>query len=176
MAHAQTELAVLGALSVEPMTGYELRNNIRDVLGHFWSESFGQIYPTLARLTDDGLVARAPVDGQTTAVYSITRRGLTRLKQLLNEPVQHRPQRDGTLLRVFFGRQLGTAGCHRLLDEAADAARQRLERFAEIRAELEAEDSPDAPYFLMTLDFGERQARMIIEWAEASDKSLRRLG
>jgi DNA-binding PadR family transcriptional regulator len=45
---SQTETAVLGALSVMPMTGYALREAIRDVLGHFWSESFGQIYPTLA--------------------------------------------------------------------------------------------------------------------------------
>ena len=46
----QTDLAVLGALSIAPMTGYALREGIRDVLGQFWSESFGQIYPTLARL------------------------------------------------------------------------------------------------------------------------------
>jgi DNA-binding PadR family transcriptional regulator len=42
---AQTSTAVLGALSVEPMTGYEIRQVIADVLGHFWHESFGQIYP-----------------------------------------------------------------------------------------------------------------------------------
>ena len=54
----QTQTAVLGALSVMPMTGYALRNEIRDTLGHFWSESFGQIYPALAELERQGLVER----------------------------------------------------------------------------------------------------------------------
>ena len=55
---SQTHMAVLGALSTEPMTGYALREAIRDVLGHFWSESFGQIYPTLQALEDAGHVER----------------------------------------------------------------------------------------------------------------------
>lgn len=58
----QTELAVLGALSVRPMTGYAVRAVIRDVLGHFWSESFGQIYPTLADLHRDGHLERRDGD------------------------------------------------------------------------------------------------------------------
>lgn len=44
------------------MTGYAVREAIRDVLGHFWSESFGQIYPTLAQQQDDGLVERSSGD------------------------------------------------------------------------------------------------------------------
>ncbi|WP_411722563.1 PadR family transcriptional regulator [Mycetocola sp.] len=44
----QSQTAILGALSIMPMTGYTLREEIRDTLGHFWSESFGQIYSTLA--------------------------------------------------------------------------------------------------------------------------------
>ena len=56
---SQTEAAVLGVLSVQSMTGYAVREAIRDVLGHFWNESFGQIYPTLAQLQRDGLVQRS---------------------------------------------------------------------------------------------------------------------
>ena len=55
---SKTELAVLGALSVQPMSGYAVRAAITETLGHFWSESFGQIYPTLARLESDALVVR----------------------------------------------------------------------------------------------------------------------
>ena len=41
---SQTDLAVLAALSIGPMTGYALRETITTELGSFWSESFGQIY------------------------------------------------------------------------------------------------------------------------------------
>ena len=53
--HSQTQTAVLGALSIQPMTGYAVRENIQNVLGHFWSESFGQIYPTLPNSSGMGL-------------------------------------------------------------------------------------------------------------------------
>jgi DNA-binding PadR family transcriptional regulator len=36
------------------MTGYAEREEIRQVLGHFWSESYGQIYPTLAEFRRNG--------------------------------------------------------------------------------------------------------------------------
>ena len=45
---AQTSTAVLGVLSIGSLTGYEIRQAISTVLGHFWHESFGQIYPCLA--------------------------------------------------------------------------------------------------------------------------------
>ena len=57
---SQTRLAVLGALSVEPMTGYAVRAAIAETLGHFWHESFGQIYPTLAELEKDCLLYTSP--------------------------------------------------------------------------------------------------------------------
>ena len=42
------------------MTGYGLRQAIAGSVGHFWQESFGQLYPTLRRLAQEGLVeARA---------------------------------------------------------------------------------------------------------------------
>src|SRR5688572_24713505 len=101
---SQTETAVLGALSVEPMTGYAVREAIRDVLGHFWSESFGQIYPTLDRLEGDGLVRRRGSDRPGSSVFAITGKGTRRLKELLARPIQPDPPRNGLMLRLFFGR------------------------------------------------------------------------
>jgi Transcriptional regulator PadR-like family len=69
---SQTETAVLGALSVMPMTGYAIREAIRDVLGHFWSESFGQIYPTLAELERQGYVRRQG-SNRTRSSRAVTR-------------------------------------------------------------------------------------------------------
>ncbi len=75
MKQSQTRTAVLGALSVEPMTGYALREAIRDVLGHFWSESFGQIYPTLAALQSEGLIRRAGSGQRGSSTFTITPSG-----------------------------------------------------------------------------------------------------
>jgi DNA-binding PadR family transcriptional regulator len=173
---SQTDVAVLGALGVEPMTGYALRQAIRDVLGHFWSESFGQIYPTLSKLEVEGLVRRTG-DGRS-APYTITAAGRRRLRELLAQPVQDAPPRNGLLLRLFFGRQLGAPACRQLVVEArADAAR-RLERFATIRAEMATEPAyaDDQPYWLITVSAGEHAARATISWADETLAELDRIG
>ncbi len=164
---SQTQLAVLGALSVEPMSGYALRQAIRETLGHFWSESFGQIYPALADLESKGLVRRLG-QGQTSGSrFEITDTGLVQLKTLLVEPFDSSPPRNATLLRLFFGRHLGDDGCRRLLlDARADAERQ-LANYAYIRAELEAAtDDPDAKYFLITLAAGEASGAAVLAWTD----------
>jgi DNA-binding PadR family transcriptional regulator len=169
-------MAVLGGLSVMPMTGYALRNAIRDVLGHFWSESFGQIYPTLARLEEEGLVVR---DGPApTAPYAVRDAGLQRLRELLDQPIQQPAPRNGLLLRLFFGRHLGAAACRRLVVEARDDATRRLDELQAIRAEIAAEPdtAADHPYWLLTVSAGEHAARATIAWADDAVAALDAIG
>ena len=132
---SQTETAVLGALSVMPMTGYALREAIREVLGHFWSESFGQIYPALADLEQRGDVRRAGSGRTGASTFAITPAGEARLKELLGEPVQEVPPRNGLMLRLFFGRQLGPQACRSLVLGARAEAERRLAQSMAARAE-----------------------------------------
>ena len=121
--HAQTAAAVLGALSIEPMTGYEIRQAITSVLGHFWHESFGQIYPCLADLEEQGLVASTPGARPRSTTYVLTDAGRARLRELLEEPPTPQPPRNGVLLRVFFGASLPPEVLAAQLDELeADGA------------------------------------------------------
>jgi DNA-binding PadR family transcriptional regulator len=164
----QTEAAVLGALSVAPMTGYALREAIRDVLGHFWSESFGQIYPTLAALERDGHVRRLGAVRTRASRFEITASGTSRLKELLAQPVQPGPPRNGLMLRLFFGRQLGVPACTALVCEARADAERNLAHYQAIRRQLLNEDDSagDHTYVLLTISAGEHTARAAIAWAD----------
>ncbi|WP_279637931.1 PadR family transcriptional regulator [Corallococcus aberystwythensis] len=42
----------------EPMSGYDLRSTIERSVGHFWQESYGNLYPTLERMAEERLVGR----------------------------------------------------------------------------------------------------------------------
>ena len=53
-----TPNALLGLLSLGPMSGYDIRQLIPRSIGHFWSESYGQIYPGLKRLSAAGFVEK----------------------------------------------------------------------------------------------------------------------
>ena len=170
----QTEMAVLGGLSVAPMTGYALREAIREVLGHFWSESGGQIYPELAGLEARGHVERRGASRPGASIFALTPAGRERLDELLREPIQSVPQRNGRLLRLFFGRRLGMDACRALVREARAEAEGRLRQYAAIRVEIMGEDerAEDQGFWLLTVSAGEHSAKATIAWADEALAAL----
>jgi DNA-binding PadR family transcriptional regulator len=170
----QTETAVLGALSVAPMTGYSLREAVREVLGHFWSESFGQIYPTLGDLERHRLVKRQGSSRPGASTFAITASGRARLTELLGQPIQPVPPRNGLMLRLFFGRHLGPETCRTLVSEARADAQRNLAHYQAIRHDIEQDASPqqDRPYWLLTVSAGEHTARAAVAWADQALAAL----
>lgn len=164
---SQTQLAVLGALSVEPMTGYRLRAEITETLGHFWHESFGQIYPTLAALEADGLVERVPGGATGGSLVRITDAGRARLRELLSEPFQQPPPRNPLLLRLFFGDHVDPDLVRGWLTGVLTDAEAASARYAALRAVIEGEPDVggDGRFRLMTLLAGWHGARAQADWA-----------
>src|SRR2546428_10589522 len=103
-----TEYAVLGMLALGPGSGYDLKKRIEGSIAHFWSESYGQIYPILGHLASQGLVERrlerqkGKPDRQ---VYSITAEGQERLRAWLTAPARDESLPSELLLKLFFGRR-----------------------------------------------------------------------
>lgn len=156
---SQTDMAVLGALSIEPMTGYAVREMISTVLGHFWSESFGQIYPALKALEQDGLVERGKR-------FAITAAGESRLRELLRQPIHDIPPRNGLMIRIFFGRTLGAQACRELIEQTRADAESRLAEYERLLAENATESGPDTVFIRMTLLAGKGTAEAAIAWAD----------
>ncbi len=120
-----------------------------------------QIYPTLAELERGGYVRRRGSPRPGSSVLAITASGRARLRDLLRQPVQSTPPRNGLLLRLFFGRHLGPDACRALVLEAREEARRRLAEYQAVRAEIASgETNPkDRPYWLLTISAGELTAR-----------------
>ncbi len=69
--------AILGLLAAQPRTGYDLARLMRTPIGYMWTAHHSQIYPELARLESEGLVAATVIDGpgpRDTKRYEITPR------------------------------------------------------------------------------------------------------
>ena len=45
-------MVILGLLSHEDLTGYDMKKRIDNSISFFWNGSFGNIYPTLKELED----------------------------------------------------------------------------------------------------------------------------
>ncbi len=172
----QTAFIILGMLSIEPKSGYDIRKSIQSSVTHFWRESYGQIYPALKRLAGQGLIipGRASGSGRKSRKYALSSRGRARLLEWLAAPHRTQPPRNEFLLKLYFGRLAPTAvSAHRLRDfqreqEGFLAALLEIERQA---SELNA-GYPDFPFWMLTLSYGISQTRAAIEWSKSAIATL----
>jgi len=166
----RTRYVVLGMLNAGAVTGYGLRQRIAMSVGHFWQESYGQIYPTLRQLAAEGLVeARAARGGpgRGGATYHLTPRGRAALAAWLALPPLLEPRRNEVLLKVFFAGAAPPGVTARNLEGVAAELRTQLEQLEAVRAQMAVAGGgghPDAPYWRLTLDFGLSVLHTMLEW------------
>ena len=172
--------ALLGLLSIEPMSGYDLGQAIRASIGHFWNESYGQIYPNLKSLAADGCVARKTERQKgrpDRQIYSITKKGRQRLEAWLAVEPQPEIPRNELLLKLFFGAQTSAEiliGYVRQMAGREQAILQLLKRTEE-KEIAQYRHLPDAPYWLMAARFGQFELEAHLRWAEETIAALREL-
>jgi DNA-binding PadR family transcriptional regulator len=99
---------ILGLLSQQPMSGYDIKRFLESLSWLIDSPSFGTLYPALHALLDDGLVTVRVVPGEgkpPRKIYSSTEVGRLALREWMDQPVN-----AGTSLKTFVMR-LTLAGC-----------------------------------------------------------------
>ena len=99
--------ALLGLIAENPKYGYEIKQQFEGALGNVWSVSYGQLYPTLRRLSEVGWVTKKTAPGKKAAernIYSITAKGKKRLDEWLLKPLRtnYRVKDEFTLKFLFF--------------------------------------------------------------------------
>ena len=73
-------------LSMGLKTGYAMKKRVEGNLGLYWSESYGQIYPILRQLVDEGLASCTEERRKgkpMRKLYAITPSGRTELREWL---------------------------------------------------------------------------------------------
>ncbi len=167
--------AILGFLSVQPMSGYDLKKAFDDSVGHFWSADQAQIYRTLAALTDEGLVEVRTIEQRgkpDRKEHRLTPDGERELDAWLRSSEPARPMREPFLLRVFFGGRLGVEEVRRMLLRHVENEERRLEILRGIAATLERSlrgrrIGLSQRLRIATLDNGIAHTKAEIEWARA---------
>jgi PadR family transcriptional regulator AphA len=101
--------ALLGLLAESPKYGYEIKRRFEGALGNVWSVSYGQLYPTLRRLSEQGWVTKKTEPGKKAAeknIYSITEKGTKKLDEWLLKPLRstYKVKDEFTLRFLFFSK------------------------------------------------------------------------
>ena len=69
------DMVILGLLSHEDLTGYDIKKRIDSHISFFWKGSFGSIYPALSGLQEQGMIVDTASNGQI-AVDMIREKGV----------------------------------------------------------------------------------------------------
>lgn len=173
--------AILGFLSLEPMTGYDLKIDCFDgSVAHFWSADQAQIYRTLDKLAEDGLATsrlEMQTDRPNRKVYSITDAGREELRHWLNNKQIMPVHREAFLVQLFFAAELEDQQIIALMEDqlAQHEAKLRQYQGIDLPANYESVDWRRIYTFQgMTLTLGIRNEQMYIQWLKDCIAAVRK--
>lgn len=162
---------VLGLLAHAPLSGYDIKTVVDRSTRFFWAASYGQIYPELRRLEEEGLIRGedAPNGARGRRVYELTDAGRQALEEWLHGPDTTIEYRDESLLRLIFADVLPRDEALGLLE----ARKRGHEQYLETLRAIDARPGTDPDFVDLVLrwgiDFNEWGAR----WCEEQLKRLR---
>jgi DNA-binding PadR family transcriptional regulator len=167
--------AVLGLLSMAPMSGYELAQAVSRSIAHFWPMSKTQVYSELGRLEGLGYIEGTDVAQERLPdkrVFNLTEGGERVLDAWLSSDHGEGPTiRMPALVKLFFAHRMTKEQHEQLmLDFKADAedALERLVPLAELLGGY-----PPAAYARATLRNGILSTEACVAWADEVLADLR---
>lgn len=169
MKENKSKYAILGILSLGPVSGYDIKKVFQRSVANFWNESYGQIYPLLGTLVDEGLATKSiekQVGKPDRHTYALTNKGFEELQQWLIEPVKDQIGRIEIALKLFFGHQVGVADNIRQVEHFREMRDQELQALIAIEKRLKVEytNKPNLPYMLMTVSYGQHVNQALLQW------------
>lgn len=171
--------AILGILTWGAMSGYDIKKWIERSISNFWSESYGQIYPMLKSLVEEGW-ATLSVESQEARpdrrVYSITKAGRSALQDWLDQPIEYRIGRSELLLKLFFANRASPDSSVEHVERHRQLQEEMLRKYDEIEQWIRASmpGHPDTDYWLITIRFGQHTARTQLRWCDETLETLNR--
>jgi DNA-binding PadR family transcriptional regulator len=164
--------SLLALLAKEPAHGYELKLALEQTFGQAYpSPNIGQVYVTLKRLEQDGLVRSQDVE-QTTRpnkrVYELTPAGREALTAWVHEPS------DGPRIRDEFFVKLILAPLAGLADRMALMNSQRRHYLALMRrlTELQARTDPTDTTARLLIEGAVLHLQADLDWLERCQEEL----
>lgn len=172
------DCVILGLLSHEELTGYEIKKRMDTTLKYFWSASYGSIYPTLTDLAERGFVTKRECtdNGRNKLIYTITEDGKQYLLQWLKIPVEKDELRYETLLKLFFGNEAGPVQAITHIEAFKTKIEHELPYLLAAEQTLQKITNEDEThkYYILTVMFGIKTYRAYLEWCEEAKHFLER--
>jgi DNA-binding PadR family transcriptional regulator len=139
------EHAILGLLSWRSLTGYDLKKMFEDSVALYWSGNNNEIYRTLVRLHQDGLVTREIQPQESLParkIYTITERGRAELKSWVLSPPELPLLKHSLLIQLAWADSLTNEELDALLGNYEEAV---FVQYVLCREQQQPEKDPTLP-------------------------------
>lgn len=169
-----TGTVILGFLSGEEMSGYDIKTRVDESTRFFWAASYGQIYPELKRLAGAGLIETVdqPSGDRGRTAHRITGSGRDALREWLLNGSSSMELRHEGMLKLFFADALPRDQRAALVRAMADLHREKADRLRLVREAQEPIEHD--PSWEMVLRFGLGFNEWAVEWCESEIARLNR--
>ncbi len=168
----KTRYVILGLLNEEEMSGYDIKKIIGIRMSFFWQESYGQIYPELNKMKEEGLIEQVDTENKSKAKlekirYKITEDGRTEFKHWMEAMNEKDHIRSEFLLKMYFATEDNSQEMKKHLEEFKQEAEQKVMLFGMFQQELMGivDEHSNHRQILKVIDLGLRQAKLYAEWS-----------
>lgn len=160
---------ILGLLAEQPMTGYDIRKHVKDVLGAVTNASYGTLYPTLHKLLSAGEVnmQEVPRRGRPSKkIYATTEKGLQVLDEWLRQPAASDQIKREFLLKLYLAKAIPDHQLLPMLRARRDETEATLKTLAD-----EKQNTHD-PRRIWVIDYSLTLALAEIEWLRRLEHTI----
>ena len=144
---------VLGLLDQQPMSGYDIKRLLEHLNWLVGSSSFGNIYPTLHALLEEGWVTVnviAHQDRPPKKVYKVREEGRQALQEWLERPIPSNLSQKAFVMRLILAQDLSWSGLMAHLRQRRADVVAHCDALKELSSESEKADVG----WQLALDYG----------------------
>ncbi len=168
--------AILGFLSFDAFSGYDLKKAFDNSVQHFWPANQSQIYRTLAELDEQGFVEKEIIEREERLdmkIYNITEAGRAELHQWLSTPLPEHDTREPFLIQVYFGGKLSDEEILNLLHRKLKEIEERLAVFEAVYQMTQSTpskvtDKRTTFFAMLTLELGYINSKSDAAWLRSA--------
>ena len=157
---------ILGLLTQEPMSGYDIKRFLERLGWLVGSPSYGAIYPALHALLQDGLVTvqvQSENNKPPRKIYTITRAGERALHEWIAQPFDPNASTRAFTMRLILANHLSADGLIAHLQQRYKQVADRRAALAQMNDGLGQEMDIGQR---LTRDYGMRMAHAELLWLE----------
>ncbi|MBW9144449.1 PadR family transcriptional regulator [Clostridium sp. CM027] len=169
----KTRYVLLGLLQEEELSGYEMKKIIDIRMSFFWQESFGQIYPELRKMTEEGLIEFSNNESngkikREKIRYKVTPEGEKEIRQWMEADNEKDTSRSEFLLKMFLSNEKNVEEMRKHIIRFKEQSEQKLELFNlfDVQLNRDIEIHNNHKHILYVLNLGIRQAKLYIDWSK----------